>query len=66
MWWLLGGDHQDGVAVLGAKLAKKIEHMACLADGLSDVAEGVGELLEAASVGGDVYVTLGKVAKLSL
>lgn len=64
--WLLGGDHWNGMPIARVELAQEVEHLACLANGLADAAEGIGELLQAAGVGGDVHVALNKVAELSL
>ena len=61
MRWLLRRDHRDGVAILRADSAKKVEHLDCLADGLADVVEGIDELLEAAGVLGVVYVALNEI-----
>ena len=63
---LLGGDQRNGVAVLGAEPAEKVEHLAGLADGLTDVVKSIGELLEMAGVAGDVHVALNEVAELGL
>ena len=63
---LLGRDHRDDVAVLGAEPAEKVEHLAGLADGLTDVVKSIGELLEMAGVAGDVHVALNEVAELGL
>lgn len=47
---LLRRDDGDDVSVLGIETAEKVKHLACLVDGLADVAECVSELLEPAGV----------------
>ena len=51
----IGGDHQLDVAVLGIEPAEEIKHLARFRDGLSNVAELVGNALE----GGAVLVNAG-------
>lgn len=43
-----------------------VEHLRCLLNRLADVVEGIGEVLEAASVGGDVHIALHQIAELRL
>jgi hypothetical protein len=49
---LFGGDHWNGMAVLGAEPEEKVEHLAGLTDGLADVVKGIGELLEMGGAAG--------------
>lgn len=63
---LLRGDHRDGVAILRAETAEKIEHLALLENRLANIAKCVNELLEAAGVLGYVHVTLHEIAEFGL
>ena len=63
---LLGGDDGDGVAILGAQPAQHVQDLAHLPHWLADIAERIGELLEASGVLGDVHIALDHVPKLYL
>jgi hypothetical protein len=63
---LLCCDDGDDVSVLGIETTEKVKHLTCLVDGLADVAECVGELLEPAGVLSHVHVSLDEVAELGL
>ena len=60
------GDRQDRVAVLGTEPTQHVEDLARLAHRLADIAESIGELLEAPGVLGDVHVALHQIAELRL
>lgn len=63
---VLGGDHRDDMPILGRETTEHVEDLGSLIDGLSDVTQGIGELLQPADVGLDVHVTLEQAPKLSL
>lgn len=62
----LGAEEGNGGAILGAETAEEVQYLACLADRLPDVVEGVRELLEAAAIRADGHVTLLEGAELCL
>ena len=66
MRWVLGGDHRDGVLILGGETTEHVEDLGRLAHGLADIVQGVGELLQLAGVGLDVHVALEQAPELSL
>ena len=54
------------MAVLGGEAADQVQNLAWFRDGLADVAEGVGELLEPGGVLADRHVSLVEAAELRL
>ena len=52
------------MTILGVEAAEEVEHLAGLTNGLADVVQGIGELLEPPGVRGDVHVTLKKIPEL--
>ena len=54
------------MAILGGETAEHVEDLGGLAHGLPDVAQSVGKLLQAASVGLDVHVALDPAPELGL
>jgi hypothetical protein len=62
----LGGDDGLDVAILRVEVAEEIEHLARLGHRLADIAEVVGELLEAGGVLGHAHVALVDGAELGL
>ena len=65
MWRLARRDGRDGMAIPRAESAEHGKNLTGLLDRLADVAEGIGELLQATGVLGDVHVPLNEVAVLS-
>lgn len=63
---ILGSDDGNGVAILGAESAKHVQDLTGLANGLADVAEGIGELLQLVGVLRDIHVALKQTPELRL
>lgn len=63
---VLGGDHRLDVMVLPVEAAEEIEYLIRLRDGLADVPQTVGELLEVGAVVGDAEVPLVEAAEFGL
>jgi hypothetical protein len=63
---VFGDDHWNGVVVFGAETTEHIENLGRLMHGLTDVAQGIGELFETANVGRHVHVPLDQAPKLCL
>lgn len=64
--WLSGGDHRNGVAISGIESTQHVEDLAGFPDRLPDVAQSIGQLLEASAVLIDGHVALVKIAELGL
>jgi hypothetical protein len=62
----LGGEHRLDVAVLGVQSAEEVQHLAGLGDGMTNVAQFVGELLQLGAVGVDAEIALDDAAEVSL
>ena len=62
----LGGEHRLDVAVLGFQSAEEVQHLAGLGDGMTNVAQFVGELLQLGAVGVDAEIALDDAAEVSL
>ena len=62
----LGGEHRLDVAVLGVQSAEEVQHLAGFGDGMTNVAQFVGELLQLGAVGVDAEIALDDAAEVSL
>jgi hypothetical protein len=63
---MLGGDHWDGVPVLGAQPSEHVEDLRSFTNWLADIAQGISQALELAGVGGDVHIALDDAPELRL
>ena len=62
----LGGEHRLDMAKFLVQAAKQIQHLAGLGDGVADVAQAIGELLQLGAVVRDAEVALNDAAELGL
>lgn len=61
---LLGGDHQNGMAILRAQAPRHVEDLAYLMNWLPNLAEIISKVLQAPGVLSNLHVGLDKVPEL--